>query len=142
MNRRILLAAAGAVLFYALDSLHVSVGIWSAAAAHGVPWWYGLVYFAGILLAAQLLAAIDRRTRPRDRGGLAVDGGAFAFLLVAPLLLFRQEAVLAGIALAVLAARLTFFRRPGDVWVAAAIAGIDALVEWSMASASLFSYAH
>src|SRR5262245_3651219 len=142
MQRRIFLAAAGAVLFYALDTLHVSAGIWKAHAAEGVPWWYAFVYFAGILAAAGLLRAIDRRARPTYRDVLWLDAGSFVGLLAAHLLLFRTELLLAGISSFVLAARLVFFPRPGDLQVAALIAGLDAVVELAMASGSLFAYSH
>jgi hypothetical protein len=141
-KRMVSLAAAGAVLFYALDRLHVSVGIWRARAAEGVPWWYVIIYFSGILAAARLLQAIDRRTRPTYRGALWLDGGSFALILVLHLLLFQHEVMLAGITCCLLAARLLVFQRPGDLPVALLVAGLDAAVELAMASASLFAYSH
>ncbi|MFI5361651.1 MAG: hypothetical protein ACHQ49_06755 [Elusimicrobiota bacterium] len=142
MNRRIALSALAAALFYGLDSVHVRAGIWKARAAQGVPWWYAIVYFLGILLAAQILRAIDRRYGVVYRGGLALDIAGFVGLLAAHLLLFKWEGALAAASVAYLLARLVCCRRPGDILAAALLAGIEAGIEWGMLRASLFSYAY
>jgi hypothetical protein len=143
MKRRILLSAFGAVLFFGLDSVHVRAGIWSATRAHGVPWWYVLVYFSGIFVAATLLRRFERRYQLAPGGNaLGFDLGMFAVLLVMHLLLFRTEVLLAAVSVVVLAARLIVFRRPGDLVLGLVIALLDATVEWAMASRGLFAYSH
>ena len=144
MKRRILLAAFGAVLFFALDSIHVRAGIWSAGHLDGVPWWYVFIYFSGIFAAASGLRRFERRYE-RSLGEttvLELDIAAFVVLLVLHLVLFRIEVVLAVTSLAVLAVRILVFRRPGDLVLGLFIAGVDAVVEWSMASRGLFAYSH
>jgi hypothetical protein len=143
MKRRILLAAFGAVLFFAFDSIHVRAGIWSAGRSDGVPWWYVFVYFSGIFAAASGLRRFERRyERSLGETALALDIGAFVLLLVLHLLLFRSEVVLAVTSLAVLGVRMLVFRRPGDLMLGLFIAGLDAIVEWAMASRGLFAYSH
>lgn len=143
MKRRILLAAFGAVLFFALDSIHVSAGIWSASRADGVPWWYVFVYFGGIFAAASGLRRFERRyERSLGETVLALDIAAFVLLLVLHLVLFRSEVLLAVSSLVVLAVRLLVFRRPGDLVLGLFIAALDAVVEWMMASRGLFAYSH
>jgi hypothetical protein len=143
MKRRILLAAFGAVLFFALDSIHVRAGIWSAGRSDGVPWWYVFIYFSGIFAAANGLRRFERRyERSVAETVLVLDIAAFTLLLVLHLVLFRSEVVLAVTSLAVLGARMVVFRRPGDLVLCLFIAGLDAVVEWSMASRGLFAYSH
>lgn len=141
MKGRLLLSALGAVVFFGLDSVHVSAGIWTARGADGVPWWYVLVYFAGIFAAADLLRRFERRYQLRDHHHvLAIDIGTFAVLLVLHLVLFRTEVLLALGSIAVLVARLMVVRRPGDLSLGLVIAGLDAAIEWSMASRGLYAY--
>ena len=143
MKRRIVLAAIGAVVFFALDSIHVRAGIWSAGRSDGVPWWYVFVYFSGIFAAASGLRRFERRyERSLGETVLALDIAAFTLLLVLHLVLFRSEVVLAVASLTVLAVRMLVFRRPGDLVLGLFIAGVDAIVEWSMASRGLFAYSH
>ncbi|GEM_PF-4238125 len=142
MKRRVLLSAAGAGVFFVLDSLHVRLGIWKAMPSTLVPWWYGFFYFLGILACAQILRRIEDRTRPAARPNLGLDLWVFVALLVAHALFFRPELVLTLFSVAVLGLRLLFFRRPGDLVVAPILALLEAGVECVLAKTGHFAYSY
>jgi hypothetical protein len=142
MPRRLLFPALGALVYFALDSIHVRVGIWRPSVAPVLPWWFIFIYFGGILGCAGLLRRLEARVGVPVRLSLALDGVLLAVLLTIHILLFKTEALLAALCAGLLVVRLGFFRRPGDLLVAATVAGVEAGIELVLSAAGLFAYSH
>jgi hypothetical protein len=141
MSRLAAISSLGAVVFFALDSLHVRAGIWVATSHAGVPVPFLAVYFAGIFAAGLAFRSFERRHALAPKpAAVAADAGVFVAVLIAHLLVFRQEALLAAVLATGLGVRLVFFRRQGDVAIAAAVIGLDLAFELALSAAGTFRY--
>ncbi len=136
-------AAAGAVLGFGAEKLHLAAGVWALPRGAGLPWWIAAVYFFGLLGAGLAFAGIERRAGARllvSRRRLVGEIALFASLFLAPVLLHTHELVLTAVVTVYLGFRLALFREPGDLGVAAFAVGVDLLVEGALVSRSLYTY--
>jgi hypothetical protein len=145
LTKSLTLAAAGAVLGTLAETVHHRAGVWTLPDGGALPAWIALAYFAGLLAAFEGLRRFERRQAralvPAPRA-VALEALLFVALFLAPPLLHPHERLLTALAIAYLAARLVWFRAPGDVAVALAVAAADAALERALIGGGLFRYAH
>lgn len=142
-TRLLVSAAAGAILGFGAENLHLAAGVWALPRGAGLPWWIVAVYFFGLLGAGFAFARIERRTGAQllvSRRRLVMEVGLFVSLFLAPVLLHTHELILTAVVTGYLGIRLALFREPGDLVVAAFAIGVDLLVEGVLVSGSFYRY--
>ena len=142
-TRLLVTAAAGAILGFGAENLHLAAGVWALPRGAGLPWWIVAVYFFGLLGAGFAFAGIERRAGAQlvvSRRRLVAEMGLFASLFLAPVLLHTHELLLTAVVTGYLALRLALFREPGDLCVVMLVVVIDVLVEGALVSGSFYRY--
>lgn len=138
------LAMAGSLLGFLAEAVHQQAGVWVPARGAGLPLWIIAVYLVGLMVTGVAFLVLERRLPPRilTRKVLMLEVLLLGALFLLPPLLHSRELLLLVVATAYLLARLLLFRWPGDLLVAAFAMALDLIIEGTLVSFSLYSYAN
>jgi len=143
-RRLLILALVGSLLGFLAESIHQRAGVWTPAQGSGLPLWITAVYLVGLGLAGFAFSLLERRLPPRilTQKTLMLEVMLLGALFLLPPLLHCRELLLLLVATAYLLARLLLIRWPGDLLVAAFAIALDLIIEGTLVSFSLYSYAN
>ncbi|MFH1809706.1 MAG: DUF2878 family protein [Pseudomonadota bacterium] len=141
--RVLIVAAVTSLCAFGLEHLHRATGVWQLPPGAGFPSWILLVYLVSMLAFGlgllRLEAALGSPLRSQ-RPSLGLEIPAALGLVMAPVLLWRHELGLLGLAATVCTLRLSWRSARGDWQVALGAAALDALVEGSLVGFGLYRY--